>query len=65
MTQDRFAQLASNLFKEQSQLRNIAGAPGLVVSLMYPMKGNEKAMGLDYRVDDAQREAAMRARQSS
>ena len=54
----RFAQLAANLLAEKSQLRNIAGAPDLVISLMYPLKGNERAIGLDYRKNDAQREAA-------
>ena len=29
---------------------------------MYPMKSNEKAMGLDYRKDERQRAAALRAR---
>ena len=62
MGQQRFASLASNLFGGDSQLNNIAGAPDLVVSLMYPLKGNEKAVGLDYRKDDRQREAALRAR---
>jgi len=62
MTQDRFAELARNLFKEDSQLRNIAAAPGLVVTLMYPVEGNERAVGLDYRADGNQREAALRAR---
>ncbi|TPJ46128.1 EAL domain-containing protein [Mesorhizobium sp. B2-6-4] len=62
MGQQRFASLARNLFGENSQLNNIAGAPDLVVSLLYPLKGNEKAMGLDYRKDDWQRKAALRAR---
>lgn len=62
MGQQRFASLAANLFKEKSQLRNIAGAPDLVISLMYPMKGNEKALGLDYRKNEGQRMAALRAR---
>ncbi|TIU78449.1 MAG: bifunctional diguanylate cyclase/phosphodiesterase, partial [Mesorhizobium sp.] len=62
MGQQRFAALAANLFNEKSQLRNIAGAPDLVISLMYPMKGNEKALGLDYRKNEAQRMAALRAR---
>lgn len=62
MGQQRFASLARNLFSENSQLNNIAGAPDLVVSLLYPLKGNEKAMGLDYRKDDWQRKAALRAR---
>ena len=62
MSQTRFAALASNLFAEQSQLRSLAGAPDLVVSLMYPMEGNAAAIGLDYRTNAAQRDAAFRAR---
>ncbi|TIT82190.1 MAG: bifunctional diguanylate cyclase/phosphodiesterase, partial [Mesorhizobium sp.] len=62
MGQQRFASLAANLLKQNSQLHNIAGAPDLVISLMYPMKGNEKAVGLDYRKNEAQRMAALRAR---
>ena len=64
MGQARFSALAGNLFREETQLRNIAGAPNLVVSLMYPMAGNEKAIGLDYRTAPDQREAALRARDS-
>jgi diguanylate cyclase (GGDEF)-like protein len=60
--QERFATLARNLFRAQSQLRNIAGAPDLVIKMMYPMAGNEKAIGLDYRLEPVQREAALRAR---
>jgi diguanylate cyclase (GGDEF)-like protein len=62
MSQTRFAALASNLFSEQSQLRSLAGAPDLIVSLMYPMAGNAAAIGLDYRTNAAQRDAAFRAR---
>ncbi|WP_254025133.1 bifunctional diguanylate cyclase/phosphodiesterase [Mesorhizobium ventifaucium] len=62
MGQQRFASLARNLFGRGSQLKNIAGAPDLVISLMYPMEGNEKAIGLDYRKDERQRVAALRAR---
>ncbi|MCZ4288414.1 bifunctional diguanylate cyclase/phosphodiesterase [Hoeflea alexandrii] len=61
MDQARFASIARGLVGKHSQLRNIAGAPGLVVSLMYPMEGNEQAIGLDYRTNKSQREAAMRA----
>ena len=62
MSQERFADLVANLLTGKSQIRNIAGAPDLVVSLMYPLKGNERAVGLDYRTNAAQREAALRAR---
>lgn len=59
--QEQFGEITRSLIGKHSQLRNIAGAPDLVVSLMYPMEGNEKAIGLDYRKNEQQREAAMRA----
>ena len=62
MSQARYAAIAESLLESGSEIRSIAGAPDLVVSLMYPMAGNEKALGLDYRRNDAQREAALRAR---
>jgi diguanylate cyclase (GGDEF)-like protein len=62
MTQARYAEIAASLLESGSEVRNIAGAPDLVVSLMYPLQGNEKAIGLDYRNNPAQREAALRAR---
>jgi len=61
ITQDQFGRITRSLIGDHSQLRNIAGAPDLVVSLMYPMEGNEKAIGLDYRKNEQQRDAAMRA----
>jgi diguanylate cyclase (GGDEF)-like protein len=65
MTQGRFAALVSNLFEEQTQLRSVAAAPDLVVSMTYPLLGNERAIGLDYRRNDAQREAVLRARDTN
>jgi diguanylate cyclase (GGDEF)-like protein len=62
ITQTHFADLAARLLEQRSQIRNIVGAPGLVVSMVYPMKGNEKVLGLDYRENDQQRETVMRAR---
>ncbi|MEY9791381.1 sensor domain CHASE-containing protein [Sinorhizobium fredii] len=60
MRQQRFSELAQSIFSERSQLRNLAAAPNLVVSMVYPVAGNEKAIGLDYRTNDKQREAVMR-----
>ena len=45
-------------------MHNVGVAPGLVVAYECPLKGNERAIGLDYRKNDAQREAALRARDS-
>ncbi len=49
MSQARYASLAQRLFEEDSQLRSIAAAPDLIVSMSYPLAGNEAAIGLDYR----------------
>ena len=62
MNQQRFSALVSNLFEEQTQLRSVAAAPDLVISATYPLIGNESAIGLDYRQNDRQREAVLRAR---
>ena len=65
ITQARFADLAEIIIREKPQLNNFAAAPDLVVSLVYPMKGNERVFGLDYRKNAAQRAAALRARDTS
>jgi len=61
LNQERFEKIAANMLGDEPLLRNIAGAPGLVISLMHPMEGNSAAIGLDYTKDANQREAAMRA----
>ena len=62
LTQERFSALASNLFTTDSELRSIGVAPDLVIRFVYPKAGNETALGLDYRSNEAQREAVQRAR---
>ncbi|WP_417579678.1 EAL domain-containing protein [Pelagibacterium sp.] len=62
--QERFSQFASYLFQHTSQISNIAAAPDLVVRMVYPLAGNEAALGLDYRINAEQRDAAMQARDS-
>ena len=62
MDQQRFAALARSVFTERSQLRSIAAAPNLIVSLVYPLEQNRRALGLDYRKNEAQRAAVMRVK---
>lgn len=64
MNQTRFNQLAEQVLGEQKEIRIVAAAPDLVVSLIYPMDGNEAAVGLDYNKNEAQRDAAYRVRDS-
>ncbi len=61
LDQAYFGQIAKSLIGNHSEIRNIAAAPDLVIRFMYPMEGNEKAIGLDYRENPQQREAALRA----
>ena len=63
MTQERYALLASRIFNEDNQLRSLAIAPDFVVSLVYPLKGNERSLGLDYRKNEEQRGAAFQVRE--
>lgn len=61
MTQERFVSLSQPIFNRHTQLRNIAAAPNLIISYMYPMQGNEAAMGLNYRKNPAQYDAVKKA----
>ncbi len=60
--QRRFERAARPLFAGRTQLRNIGGAPDMVMRLMYPIAGNEKAIGLDFRKTPTQFSAAEKAR---
>lgn len=62
MDQARFADFASRLINNEPSLRNIAAAPDMVIRMMYPIEGNEQAIGLDYTRNPEQRDAAIRAR---
>lgn len=62
MNQQRFTELSANLINEQSHLINIAAAPNMVVTLISPVEGNERSLGLNYLLNDAQRGAVLRAR---
>ncbi|CAN7161568.1 EAL domain-containing protein [Rhizobium sp. LjRoot254] len=62
MSQARYTQLGSHIIKGDTSIKNVAAAPDFVVSLVYPVKGNEKAIGLDYTKNEAQRAAALKVR---
>ena len=64
MQQDRFSKIAEGLIGNNSGVRNVAAAPDMVIRMVYPVEGNEAAIGLDYLTSDVQREAAVRARDS-
>lgn len=62
--QERLDIAAKPLFLGRSHLRNLAVAPDMVIRMVYPKSGNEKAIGLDYRKVPEQLSAVERARQS-
>ena len=48
ITPDLFNALAGQAIKNHPQIRIIAAAPDNVVTLLYPLKGNEQVLGLNY-----------------
>lgn len=62
LTQAEFERAAHPLFQGRSLLRNIGAAPDMVIRYMYPVEGNEEAIGLNYLQMPQQRDAALRAR---
>jgi len=59
--QAEFSRIVRGMVDQRHALRNIAGAPDMVISLMYPLSGNEAAIGLDFRTHPTQSATALRA----
>ena len=57
-----FARLGAELIRGRSEIRSIAAAPNLVVTMLYPTEGNERVLGLDYLHTPDQTRAAVTAR---
>lgn len=55
--------IAQKLMSKSSYVRNIALAPNDVITRVYPIKGNEKALGVDFRNIPAQYESVKQARE--
>ncbi|MCW8915745.1 MAG: sensor domain-containing diguanylate cyclase [Magnetovibrio sp.] len=53
--------MASELFKDDNHIRNIGLAPNNIVQFVYPLVGNERVLGLDYRNNKDQWAAVKRA----
>lgn len=62
-TAEAFDQVAASLVHIQPGIRSVALAPGNVIRHVYPLAGNEKALGLDYMKNDRQRTAVLRLMQ--
>ena len=62
ISQEEFDSLASVLLNQSNSLVNIAAAPDFVIRFVYPLAGNEKVLGLDYRNVPDQWSKALEAR---
>jgi diguanylate cyclase (GGDEF)-like protein len=49
VTQNEFEELASEIILQGRNIRNIALARNNIINYMYPLQGNEAAIGLNYR----------------
>jgi diguanylate cyclase (GGDEF)-like protein/PAS domain S-box-containing protein len=59
-TSQEFDTYAATVLAREPALINLAAAPDLVLQYVYPLAGNEAALGLDYTQPSAQRDAVMR-----
>ncbi|MFO1339226.1 MAG: response regulator [Burkholderiaceae bacterium] len=64
LDQARFERAARPLLVGHGHLQAVAAAPDLVIRLMVPLQGNEKAIGVDYRGLPGQFAAVDKARQT-
>ncbi len=61
LSQQDFIKAAKRIFDGDVQLRNIAAAPNLIIKYMYPVEGNEAAIGVDFRMLPEQIDSVNRA----
>ncbi len=63
ITQEEFSRYAKIILEQKTQIRNIGAARDLVITHIYPLKGNEKALGLDFNLNEKQKAAALKAKE--
>lgn len=63
-TTAQFNQYAETVISREPALVNLAAAPGLVVRYVYPLRGNEAVIGLDYMTREDQRDAVIKVVQA-
>ncbi|TNC81715.1 MAG: hypothetical protein C9356_07610 [Oleiphilus sp.] len=64
LDQERFAQFARPFLEQSSRIRNIGAAPDMILNYIYPLEGNEGALGLNYLENKQQGKQAIFARDS-
>jgi len=63
LTQEEYSLRARVILAQKTVIRSIAAARDMVITHIYPMKGNEKVLGLDYRKNREQWAAVLKARE--
>tara|TARA_Y100001937_G_scaffold128748_1_gene207554 strand:+ start:20387 stop:22375 length:1989 start_codon:yes stop_codon:yes gene_type:complete len=61
ISQTQFHAIADEMMSSKAHIRNMGLAPDSVVRYIFPIKGNEAVIGLDYRKNEAQWPAVERA----
>ena len=61
LSSQEFQAIAGELLRGQSHIRNLSLAPGFVISDVYPLPGNESAIGLHLLEQPGQKDAMLRA----
>lgn len=61
LDQDTFHQLSANLLRHRNSIINIGLAPDNILSFIHPLKGNEQAIGLNYKTNENQWPAVKKA----
>ncbi|NLX18299.1 MAG: PAS domain S-box protein, partial [Desulfobulbus sp.] len=65
ISDELFTALAKRVIKGNPQIRNVMAAPGDVITLLYPLQGNEKVFGLRYATIPEQYASIKKAKQSA
>lgn len=61
LDQAQYEAFARDLMTQRHQIKNMGAAKDLVITHMYPLEGNEKAVGFNYRTSAQQFEMVQRA----
>lgn len=64
LDQSQFSRYAQLFLDHSPRIKNLGGAPDMVLSMIYPIQGNEGALGLNYLTHPTQRAQAVEARDS-
>jgi len=64
LDQSLFSRYAQLFLERSPRIKNLGGAPGMVLSMVHPLQGNEGALGLNYLTHPKQRAQAVEARDS-